>query len=55
MRKFLEALRNKGNLPNFQTASRLVQDFVDIASENRSHFLGLTTTKSIEEYQDTTR
>ncbi|MBL90900.1 MAG: hypothetical protein CMH56_03700 [Myxococcales bacterium] len=52
MRKFLEALRNKGNLPNFQTASRLVQDFVDIASENRSHFLGLTTTKSIEEYQE---
>ena len=52
MRKFLGALQENTSLPNLQTASRLVQDFVDIASENRSHFLGLTTTKSMEEYQE---
>ena len=52
MRRFLGALRENTSLPNLQTASRLVQDFVDIASENRSHFLGLTTTKSMEEYQE---
>ncbi len=50
MRKFVERLQMGGQLPSMQPAARLVQDMVDICHENRSHFLGMTTTKSIEDY-----
>ena len=50
MRKFVERLQMGGQLPSMQPAARLVQDMVDICHENRSHFLGMTTSKSIEDY-----
>jgi HD-GYP domain-containing protein (c-di-GMP phosphodiesterase class II) len=50
MRKFIERLQSGGQLPAVTPAARIVQDFVDICHENRSHFLGMTTTRSIEEY-----
>jgi len=49
-RRFIERLQNGGQLPSMQPAARLVQDFVDICHENRSHFLGMTTTRSVDEY-----
>jgi HD-GYP domain-containing protein (c-di-GMP phosphodiesterase class II) len=50
MRKFVERLQAGGQLPSMQPASRIIRDFVDIASENKSHFLGMTTTRSVEDY-----
>jgi HD-GYP domain-containing protein (c-di-GMP phosphodiesterase class II) len=50
MRKFIERLQSGGQLPSMQPAQRLIQDFVDIAAEQRSHFLGMTTSRSVEEY-----
>ncbi len=50
MRTFITRLQSGGQLPAMQPAQRLVQDFVDIASEQRSHFLGMTTTRSVDEY-----
>ena len=50
MRKFIERLQSGGQLPSMQPAQRLVQDFVDIGAEQRSHFLGMTTTRSVDEY-----
>ena len=50
MRKFIERLQSGGQLPSMSPAQRLVQDFVDIATEQRSHFLGMTTTRSVDEY-----
>lgn len=50
MRRFIERLQSGGQLPSMQPAQRLVQDFVDIAAEQRSHFLGMTTSRSVEEY-----
>ena len=50
IRKFIEKLQMGGQLPSMTPAARLVQDFVDICSENRSHFLGMTTTRSVDEY-----
>ena len=48
--KFFERMRAGEELPNEQGLSRQIQDLVDISSDNRAHFLGLTTTKSIDEY-----
>ncbi len=50
MKRFIERLQAGGQLPSMQPALRLVQDFVDICVEQRSHFLGMTTTRSIEDY-----
>lgn len=50
MRRFIERLQSGGQLPSMQPAQRVVQDFVDICVEQRSHFLGMTTTRSIEDY-----
>ncbi len=50
MRRFIERLQSGGQLPAMQPAQRLVQDLVDICVEQRSHFLGMTTTRSTEEY-----
>ncbi|MCP4503168.1 MAG: hypothetical protein GY822_24795 [Deltaproteobacteria bacterium] len=50
MRKFVERLQMGGQLPSMQPAGRIIRDFVDIGGEVRSHFLGMTTTRSLEEY-----
>jgi HD-GYP domain-containing protein (c-di-GMP phosphodiesterase class II) len=50
MRKFLDRLREAGTLPSTSKAARIVQDMVDICFEQRNHFLGMTTTRSVEEY-----
>lgn len=50
MRTFVERLNNGGQLPAMQPASRLIRDFVDICAENKSHFLGMTTTRSVDDY-----
>ena len=50
MRRFIERLQSGGQLPSMQPAQRLVQDLVDICSEQRSHFLGMTTSRSVDEY-----
>jgi HD-GYP domain-containing protein (c-di-GMP phosphodiesterase class II) len=50
MRRFIERLQSGGQLPSMQPAQRLVQDFVDICVEQRSHFLGMTTTRAVDEY-----
>ncbi|MBI4821071.1 MAG: hypothetical protein HY791_32725 [Deltaproteobacteria bacterium] len=45
MRKYFEQiLEGRGMLP-FSKAGRLVQDLVDLCHEQRTHFLGLTTSK----------
>jgi HD-GYP domain-containing protein (c-di-GMP phosphodiesterase class II) len=50
MRRFIERLQSGGQLPSMQPAQRLIQDLVDICVEQRSHFLGMTTTRSVEDY-----
>lgn len=50
MRRFIERLQMGGQLPTMQPASRIIRDFVDISHQVRSHFLGMTTTRSIDEY-----
>ena len=50
MRRFIERLQTGGQLPSMQPAQRLVQDLVDICVEQRSHFLGMTTTRSVDDY-----
>jgi hypothetical protein len=50
MRRFIERLQSGGQLPSMQPAQRIVQDLVDICVEQRSHFLGMTTTRSVEDY-----
>ena len=50
MRKFIERLQSGGQLPAMQPAARIVQDMVDICAEQKAHFLGMTTTRSIDDY-----
>lgn len=50
MRKFVERLRGAGTLPAMARAARIVQDMVDVCFEQRNHFLGMTTTRSVEDY-----
>ncbi|MBN2359319.1 MAG: hypothetical protein JXR83_07685 [Deltaproteobacteria bacterium] len=50
MRMFLTRIRENGLLPTMSRAGRLVQDIVDICFEQRTHFLGMTTSKSAESY-----
>ena len=50
VQKYMEALR-KGEAPvNSAKAMRLIQDMIDISVDQRTHFLGLTSTKSESEY-----
>lgn len=50
MRKYLERFASeRENLP-FAKAGRLVQDLVDLCHDVRSHFLGVTTTRSLDDY-----
>jgi HD-GYP domain-containing protein (c-di-GMP phosphodiesterase class II) len=50
MRRFIERLQSGGQLPSMQPAQRLIQDLVDICVEQRSHFLGMTTTRAVDDY-----
>ncbi|MFZ9886231.1 MAG: HD-GYP domain-containing protein [Myxococcota bacterium] len=50
MRTFVERLGSGGQLPSMAPASKLIREFIDISAENRNHFLGMTTTRSIDDY-----
>lgn len=50
MRRFIEQMKEGGKLPSMAPASRIIRDLVDVAFEQRSHFLGMTTTRSADEY-----
>jgi HD-GYP domain-containing protein (c-di-GMP phosphodiesterase class II) len=48
-RKYMESVRD-GKPLNTSKALRVIQDFVDISVDHRTHFLGLTTTRLDAEY-----
>jgi HD-GYP domain-containing protein (c-di-GMP phosphodiesterase class II) len=48
-RKYLESLRS-GTPLNTSKSLRIIQDFVDISIDQRTHFLGLTTTRVDGDY-----
>lgn len=50
MRKYFEYINAGKPLLPWAKAARLVQDLVDLCKDQRTHFLGLTTTKSETEY-----
>jgi len=50
MRRFVERLQSGGQLPSLSPAARIIRDLVDICHTHRSHFLGMTTTRAVEEY-----
>ncbi len=47
--KYLESLRTNKPI-NTSKSLRIIQDFVDVSYDQRTHFLGLTTTKHDTEY-----
>lgn len=49
VRKYFESLRKEKPL-NTSKVLRVIQDLVDISIDHRTHFLGLTTTRSDSEY-----
>ncbi len=49
MRKYFEYLE-QGKLLPFAKAARLVQDLIDLCKDQRTHFLGLTTSQSTTDY-----
>ncbi len=50
MRKYLAGLRGEGPVIAIRKGGRYVQDLVDLCHGHRTHFLGLTTLKSDDEY-----
>jgi HD-GYP domain-containing protein (c-di-GMP phosphodiesterase class II) len=50
MRKYLAGLRGDGPKIAVGKAGRFIQDLVDVCHGHRTHFLGLTTLKSDDEY-----
>jgi HD-GYP domain-containing protein (c-di-GMP phosphodiesterase class II) len=50
MRKYLAGLRGEGPRIGVARAGRFIQDLVDVCHGHRSHFLGLSTLKSDDEY-----
>jgi HD-GYP domain-containing protein (c-di-GMP phosphodiesterase class II) len=50
MRKYFETIAQGKPLLPFAKAARLIQDLVDLCKDQRTHFLGLTTTKSESDY-----
>jgi len=50
MRKYLAGLRGDGPKLAIGKAGRFIQDLVDVCHGHRTHFLGLTTLKSDDEY-----
>lgn len=49
IQKYMDSLRTGQPIPS-QKAVRLVQDFVDICFDQKTHFLGMTTLQSEREY-----
>jgi HD-GYP domain-containing protein (c-di-GMP phosphodiesterase class II) len=49
IRKYMDSLRTEHPI-NTSKALRIIQDFVDISMDHRTHFLGLTTTRVDSEY-----
>ena len=49
IRKYMESLRS-GRPLNTSKSLRVIQDFVDVSIDYRTHFLGLTTTRTDGEY-----
>jgi HD-GYP domain-containing protein (c-di-GMP phosphodiesterase class II) len=49
IKKYMESLR-VGKPLNTSKSLRIIQDFVDISMDHRTHFLGLTTTRVDSEY-----
>lgn len=50
MRKYFEYIHEGKPMLPFAKAARLVQDLVDLCKEQRTHFLGLTTSKAETDY-----
>ena len=50
MRKFFDSLTDGQAMLPFAKAARIVQDMVDLCYEQKTHLLGLTTTKSATDY-----
>lgn len=50
VREYLKTVRNTGQVLNGNKAARVIQDFVDIAFEQRAHFLGMSTLKDDDDY-----
>jgi HD-GYP domain-containing protein (c-di-GMP phosphodiesterase class II) len=50
MRKYYEKIGSGDYSIPFAKAGRLVQDLVDLSHDQRSHFLGVTTTRAEDEY-----
>ncbi|MBK8014577.1 MAG: hypothetical protein IPK13_24905 [Deltaproteobacteria bacterium] len=50
MRVYLERLKAHDTSIPFAKAARLVQDLVDLCREERTHFLGMTTTRAETDY-----
>jgi HD-GYP domain-containing protein (c-di-GMP phosphodiesterase class II) len=48
-KKYMESLR-EGRPLNTSKSLRIIQDFVDLSVDQRTHFLGLTTTRTDREY-----
>jgi HD-GYP domain-containing protein (c-di-GMP phosphodiesterase class II) len=48
-KKYMESLRSDKPI-NTSKSMRILQDFVDISMDHRTHFLGLTTTRTDSEY-----
>lgn len=49
MRKYIEKVRQRDVSIPLAKAGRLVQDLVDLCAEQKTHFLGLTTTKAADD------
>lgn len=50
MRHFLSRVQSGKDLPNMTPASRIIRDLVDLCMDQRSHFLGMTCTRSSDDY-----
>lgn len=50
VREYLKTVRETGAVLNGNKAARVIQDFVDIAFEQRAHFLGMSTLKDDDDY-----
>ena len=50
VREYLKKVRASGQVLSGNKAARVIQDFVDIAFEQRAHFLGMSTLKDDDDY-----
>ena len=50
IREYIKSVRQTGQVLSGNKAARVIQDFVDIANEQRAHFLGMSTLKDDDDY-----